>query len=71
MKKDFGKINNLVISAERNGNFFAMVVENVVLTNFRKQKSPPVFTNVACRFLNIQKCKCKVYDERKIKKVIV
>ena len=54
------------------GTNFAMVVENVVLTNFRKQKkSPPVFTNVACRFLNIQKCKCKVYDERKIKKVIV
>merc|ERR1711991_800349 len=46
-----------------------MVVENVVLTNFRKQKkAPPVFTNVACRFLNIQKCKCKVYDERKNKK---
>ena len=46
-----------------------MVVENAVLTNFKKtKKSPPVFTNVACRFLNIQKCKCKVYDERKNKK---
>ena len=39
------------------------------LNKFQKtKKSPPVFTNVACRFLNIQKCKCKVYDVRKNKK---
>ena len=39
------------------------------LNKFKKtKKSAPVYTSVACKFLNIRKCSCKVYSERETKR---
>ena len=39
------------------------------LNKFQKtNKSAPIYTSIACKFLDIKKCNCKVYDDRKNKR---
>ena len=39
------------------------------LNKFKKtRKSLPIYTSVACKFLDIQKCSCKVYSQRENKR---
>ena len=39
------------------------------LNKFKKtKKSAPIYTSIACKFLDIHKCSCKVYGEREKKR---
>ena len=69
MKKKFWKKKPLSDFTRKEWELLCDGCGKCCLNKFHKTKnSPPIYTNVACRFLNIQKCKCKVYNERKSKK---
>ena len=69
MRKNFWKIIPLKNLNRKEWELLCDGCGKCCLNKFKKtKKSVPIFTSVACKFLDIQKCSCKVYSQRENKR---
>ena len=69
MRKNFWKIIPLKNLTIKEWELLCDGCGKCCLNKFKKtKKSVPIYTSVACKFLDIQKCSCKVYSQRENKR---
>jgi len=69
MRKNFWKIIPLKNLNRKEWELLCDGCGKCCLNKFKKtKKSELIFTSVACKFLDIQKCSCKVYSQRENKR---